>query len=140
MAHKTLLDEDFNESGICLGIYAELWLQSICPRSCESCEHEQLATACYCSFANSPTPATATQSRVVFFTKYIASSARCSSSALVRGSVGYDATPTLAVRLTVRPGSRSHFVSRMSLWMRRATPIAFSFEVCGSRITNSSPP
>src|SRR6185437_13187152 len=74
--------------------------------------------ACYCSFANSPTPATATQSRVVFFTKYIASSARCSSSALVRESVGYDATPTLAVRLTFRPGSRSHFVSRMSLWMR----------------------
>ena len=37
-------------------------------------------------------------------------------------------------------GSFSQMVSRISLCKRRATPQAFSLEVCGSRTTNSSPP
>src|SRR5271154_3122745 len=86
------------------------------------------------------TVAARTASRVVFFTLYMASSARWSRSALVFESPGYEATPTLAVIFTSRPAVCSQTVSRIRLCRRGATRMAFSFEVCGSRTTNSSPP
>src|ERR1700722_3301866 len=50
-----------------------------------------------------PMLAAATLSRLVFFTRYMASSARCSNPSLVRESTGYDATPTLGVTRTLTP-------------------------------------
>src|SRR5712692_2504792 len=87
-----------------------------------------------------PMLAAATPLRVEFFTKYMASSALCNRSTLVCESVGYVATPTLAVIFTLSPSDSSQVTSRVILCKRRATRQAFSFEVCGSRTTNSSPP
>src|SRR5580704_17714575 len=87
-----------------------------------------------------PMLAAATLSRLVFFTRYIASSARCRRPSLVRESTGYEATPTLGVTHMLTPDCTSHLLSRINLCKRRATLRALSFDVCGSRITNSSPP
>src|ERR1700722_16436832 len=89
---------------------------------------------------STPTFAAATPLRVEFLIAYMASSARCSNSTLDLASVGYDATPMLAVKWTFSPSVHSQFVSPINLCSRRATTKAFSLEACGSTITNSSPP
>src|ERR1700722_17561061 len=76
-----------------------------------------------------PMLAAATLSRLVFFTRYMASSARWSRPSLVRESTGYEATPTLGVTRTLTPAWSSHLPSRISLWRRRATVSEFSFDV-----------
>src|SRR5216684_4289999 len=81
-----------------------------------------------------PIFAAATLSRFVFFTRYMASSARCNSPSLVRESTGYDATPTLGVSLMFKPSGIRQVFSRINLCKRRATFNALSFDVWGNRI------
>src|SRR5215469_3307662 len=81
------------------------------------------------SAGNMPIFAAATLSRFVFFTKYMASSAKCNNPSLVFESAGYAASPTLGVTRISRPSFESHTVSRINLCKRRATLMALSFDV-----------
>src|SRR5260370_18256374 len=92
------------------------------------------------TFGKIPIFAAATLSRFVFFTKYMASSARCSNPSLVRESTGEDATPTLGVSRMFNPCGTSQMVSRPNLCNRRPPFNALPFQVCGGRIPKSPPP